>query len=265
MENNMNKYRISGAIPVVCFAGLATVLTGCMTARDHLLTPHRVTNEVTLPALTNFVYLTNAVVETRIVTNSVAQRADTIYATNWVVSTNIAVLPAHSQTVVFTNSWEPSTAALETAQGLGAAVNVFAPGAGTAVAWGVSGLLSLFAAYQTRKAGNHQAAVDTLGKAIEQARVALQAAGPKGQALASNLTDVIEGHAEAAGTRVAEIVRDVATRIGGDTTAAVGLHAAASVLNRNATAEELLTAAQSGAIPDWFSTAERTAVARIKV
>lgn len=261
----MKESWILSALSVGCFAGLAAVPAGCMTARDHLLVPHRVTNEVALPAVTQLIYVTNAVVETRIVTNTVTLRADPVQTTHWVVSTNIAVLPAHSQTVIFTNAWEPSTTAVDVAQGLGAAVNVFAPGAGSAVAWGLSGLLSLFAAYQTRKAGNHQAAVDTLGKAIEQARVALQAAGPKGQALASNLTEVIEGHAEAAGAGVAEIIREVANRTGGDTSAAVALQAAAADLHRSATAEQLLAAAQSGVVPDWFSTAERTAVARIKV
>jgi hypothetical protein len=154
----MNKTLLLPGLPALCLVGLATATSGCLAARDHVLVPHRTTNEMALPAVTNTVWLTNAVVETRLVTNTVTQTLEPWVNTNWVVSTNVTVLPARTQTIILTNAWEPSPAALATAQGVGAAVNVFAPGSGSAVAWGLSGLLSLFAAVQTRKAGNHAAA-----------------------------------------------------------------------------------------------------------
>ena len=260
----MKSFRARAALPAGCLAALALFSSGCLALRDRVLRPRLATNMMVLPAVTNNVLATNAVVTAQVITNVVTHQTETLCATNWAVSTNITVLPSQVRMLIVTNAWEPAPAALDAAQGLGAAVNVAAPGAGTAVAWGLSGLLSLFAAYQTRKAGNHQGAVEALGKAIEQTRVALQASGPAGKAIAAGITDVIEGHAESAGPAVASIIEETASRAGGDTTSAVALHAASAALHRAATAEELMTAAQSGLLPDWFSAAERAAVARIK-
>jgi hypothetical protein len=219
---------------------------------------------VTVPALTNIVYATNAVVDQILSTNLVTGQTQTTWRTNWAMTTNVIVLPAQTQMVVVTNAWVPSQAALDTAQGIGAAVNIFAPGMGGLVGLGLSGILSLFAAYQTRKAGNHQAAAEALGKAIEQTRIALQSAGPGGQAMAARMVEVIEGHAEAAGDHVADILEKVSNRVGGDTASTLALHAAGAALHRVATAEELVAAAQSGAVPGWFTPAERAAVAKIR-
>ena len=79
------------------------------------------------------------------------------------------------------------------------------------------------------------------------------------QARGATLGDVYQARA---------LIEPPAARLAAETrseAAAVALQAAAADLHRSATAEQLLAAAQSGVVPDWFSTAERTAVARIKV
>jgi hypothetical protein len=207
------------------------------------------TNLVTIPAVTNTVNFTNYVTPEYV--KAVVQPVETV-----------TVLPAHS--VVVTNAFVPAPSVDAYAQGVGAAVNVVAPGVGSVVSLGLAGLASVFAAYQNRKLGNHKAANEALGKGIEAARVALQSSGPRGVAIAQTITDVVQGHAEAAGEAVAVIIDDIAKSVGGDTSAAVALHAAANVLNRKATAEQLVEAATNGVIPDWFSSAERNAVAKIK-
>ena len=196
----------SFAYLMVC--ALAPFLTGCGT-----LSPYRPvlgTNQVPAHVEQRLTLATNL--------TSVA-RTNTAGDVQMVVQTNIvqAVTPIYvpATFTVVTNGWEIAPGVSTGTQVVGGLVNIAAPGIGSAVSYGVSGLLSLGLLYINRKAkraiGQQQTAEELnvgLIKAVEDFRLGIKLT-PAGDKVDDHLIDQIKAHipeVTAAGTLLAQLV-----------------------------------------------------------
>jgi hypothetical protein len=232
------------------------LLTGCATATKTLLVPQIVTN--TPPPVVTTITNTVETIKTLYLTNTVTQKAEPVYLTNWstIVTNTITQLPP----VVVTNGYTVNPVASGVVQGAGSAVNLVAPGIGTLVGYAGAGALSLFAWFQNRKIGNQAGANQAMSKAIEQTQVALKSSpNPTLVKAGTLLMDVLGSHADNAPAGAKAVLQSLAESHG-DTSAVIAMNQTA----RRATAEDLVAAAMSKIIPDWFDAAEKAAVAKIQ-
>lgn len=189
---------------------LALITQGCAAIKQGLYRPILGTNLVPAHVEQRTTLATNLVSVTR---TNVAGDVQMAIQTNIVQTVTPLYVPA--QFITVTNGWEVAQSAETAAQVTGGLVNIVAPGIGTAVSYGLSGILSLVALYMNarlkRSKGLEQNANELnvgLVKAVEDFRKVVRLT-PLGDKIDDHLIDQISSHvpsATAAGILLTKLV-----------------------------------------------------------